>query len=294
MQAKVIKITLLIVCLAALAAGVRLLPALEAMRDGAGGNRNHVEGRTGNGTGAPAENRAQIPGGAVPVPEAVPAQGVPVLMYHSIGTERHNDAVISPELFTRQMAYLHSHDYHPVSLDQLYAYVTRDEALPVRPLVLTFDDGYRDTYDIALPILKKYGFKSVMFLPGHQVGSRFSTAELQDMKQAGMEICAHGFSHRPLNKMSRTGQQEEIARVKNILDQKLHQDTRFFCYPDGKYNRTTLSLLREDGYRMAFTMTPGWVHYGDNPYALHRIWIGNSIDEKAFADRLTNDHYLSR
>ncbi|OAT81065.1 polysaccharide deacetylase family protein [Desulfotomaculum copahuensis] len=294
MRAKITKIILLIVCLAALAAGVRLLPALEATRDGAGGNKSHLAGRTGNEAGSAAENQARLTSDAVPVPEAVPAQGVPVLMYHSVGRERNNDAVISPELFTRQMAYLHSHGYHPVSLDQLYAYVTRDEALPVRPVALTFDDGYRDTYDTVLPILRKYGFKSTLFLPGHQVDSRFSTAELQAMEQAGMEVCAHGFSHRPLNTMTRAGQQDEITRVKNILDQKLHQDTRYFCYPDGRYNRTTLSLLREDGYRMAFTMSPGWVHYGDNPYTLRRIWIGNSIDEKGFAGRLTNEHYLSR
>lgn len=280
MRPRIAGISLLLICLAGLAAGFYLLPALKT-ETGATGSKNHMAGRPGNHGGAAKTGRDTPP--ADRVPEEVPADGVPVLMYHSIGRERNNDAVIAPDLFARQMAFLYEHDYHPISLDQLYAYVTADRPLPVRPVVLTFDDGYRDTYDTALPLLKKYGFKSTLFLPGHQVGSRFSLAELRAMKQAGMDIYAHGFSHRPLSSLNPAAQQEEIIRVKRTLDQSLHQDTRYFCYPDGRYTPITLSLLKEDGYRMAFTMVPGRVYYGDNPFTLRRIWMGNSIDMAAFA-----------
>lgn len=223
--------------------------------------------------------------------EAVYPPGVPVLMYHKIGDEPNNDAVISREKFLEQMNYLHRNGYHPISLEELYAYLTRGQKLPPRPVVITFDDGYRDTYEVALPVLKQYGFKSVLFIPGMQVGKRLSREELLEMRAAGMEIAAHGFYHRPLGALSPREQEEEIKKSKEILDQTLGQDTRFFCYPNGSYNRETLRILREAGFVMAFTMEPGWAKPGDDLLTLKRIWMGNRINPAHLQERLTREDY---
>lgn len=223
--------------------------------------------------------------------EPVYPPGVPVLMYHKIGDEPNNDAVISREKFLEQMAYLYQNRYHPISLEELYAYLTRGEKLPPRSVVITFDDGYRDTYEVALPVLKQYGFKSVLFIPGMQVGKRLSREELLEMKAAGMEIAAHGFYHRSLGVLSPREQEEEIRKSKEILDQTLGQDTRFFCYPNGSYNQETLRILRETGFVMAFTMEPGWAKPGDNLLALKRIWMGNRIDLTRLQQRLAREDY---
>lgn len=223
--------------------------------------------------------------------ETVYPPGVPVLMYHKIGDEPNNDAVISREKFLEQMDYLHQNRYHPISLEELYAYLTRGEKLPPRPVVITFDDGYRDTYEVALPVLKQYGFKSALFIPGMQVGRRLSREELLEMKAAGMEVAAHGFYHRSLGMLSPREQEEEIRKSKEILDRTLGQDTRFFCYPNGSYNRETLRILREAGFVMAFTMEPGWAKPGDNLLALKRIWMGNRISPAHLQERLTREDY---
>lgn len=222
--------------------------------------------------------------------KAVPS-GVPVLMYHSVGDEPDNEAVISPKLFAEHMRFLHQEGYQPISLEELYGYLTEKKPLPLKPVVLTFDDGYRDTYETVLPVLKKYGFKSTMFIPVAEIGRNLTLKELQEMKAAGMEIASHSLTHRDLSAMSPAQQAEEIARSKQELDRLLAQDTRFFCYPYGTYNAATLKILRENGFKLSVTINPGWVKPGDDPLILTRVWMGNSVDLAHFAERVSRANY---
>jgi len=217
--------------------------------------------------------------------------GVPVLMYHSIDEEQNNDAVISKARFSEQMKYLHEHDYHPVSLDDLHDYLTLHKELPLKPVVITFDDGYRDTYEIAMPVLKQYGFRSVLFFAVGKDGGRLSWEELREMKASGMEIASHSYNHRSMGGLSRAEQAEEIQSSKKTLDQHLKQNTRWFCYPNSSYGPETLELLKANGFTTAVTTEPGWVKPGDDPLTLRRIWMGNSVDLKHFEERLTKEKY---
>lgn len=223
---------------------------------------------------------------------AVPI-GVPILMYHKIGSEVKNDAVISPARFTEQMAYLHQNGYNPVTLDELYGYLTEKKPLPLKPVVLTFDDGYRDTYEIAMPLLKKYGFRSMMFIPAGDVGKNISWAELREMKAAGMAIGSHSFSHRDLDQLSRQEQGAEIKKAKDLFDRELNQNTVWFCYPNGSFDETTKKLLTEQGITIAVTINPGWVKAGDDVLTLKRVWVGNGVTLENFAERLTRPDYRS-
>ncbi|MDR3561209.1 MAG: polysaccharide deacetylase family protein [Negativicutes bacterium] len=220
-----------------------------------------------------------------------PPAGIPVLMYHSIGEEKNNEAVIAKERFAEQMAFLAKQNFQPISLDELYAYLSGTGQLPAKPVVLTFDDGYRDTYEVALPILKQYGFKSVLFIPGTFAGERLSWQELKEMKAAGMEVQSHSLTHRDLGPMSPAEQAAEITKSKEMLDKFLDQDTRYFCYPNGSYNADTLRLLKEKGFRLAVTIEPGWVKLHDEPLTLKRVWMGNGVDLAHFEERLTRSDY---
>lgn len=217
--------------------------------------------------------------------------GVPVLMYHSIGDEPNNDAVISKERFAEQMAFLHSKQYNPLTLDELYSYITAKKPLPPKPVVITFDDGYRDTYDVALPILKKYGFRSTMFIPAGDVGKYLTWQQLREMKAAGMDIGSHSYTHRELDGLSREVQAAEITKAKELLDRELNQDTRWFCYPYGTFNQTTKELLKANGITIAVTIKPGWTKAGDDPLTLQRVWLGNGVTLKHFEERLTSENY---
>lgn len=217
--------------------------------------------------------------------------GVPVLMYHSIGEEMGNDAVISPTLFAEQMAYLHSQGYNPVTMDQLYDYLTSQKGLPSKPVLITFDDGYRDTYEIALPILKRYEFKSTLFVLTSDSERRLTWQELQEMKASGMEIASHSYAHRNLAGMTVAAQADEITRSKELLDRNLKQDTRYFCYPNSSFSTETKRILQEKGFKLAVTIDPGWVKVGDDRFALRRVWIGNGVDINRFKERLTRADY---
>lgn len=220
----------------------------------------------------------------------VPAS-IPILMYHSIGEEKNNDAVISQALFAEQMAFLSREKFNPVTMDELYAYLTDKKPLPPKPVVLTFDDGYRDTYEAALPVLKRYGFKSTMFIPAGSIGQQLTLAELKEMKAAGMEIMSHSFTHRELGAMTPKEQADEIIKSKQTLDSLLGQDTRYFCYPNGSYNAETLRLLKENGFKLAVTINPGWVKPGDDLLTLTRVWIGNDVNLRYFEERVTRSNY---
>jgi peptidoglycan/xylan/chitin deacetylase (PgdA/CDA1 family) len=223
-------------------------------------------------------------------PQTLPA-GVPVLMYHSVGAEKNNDAVISRERFSEQMAFLHREQYNPITLDELYAYLAEKRPLPSKPIVLTFDDGYRDTYEIVYPILKQYGFRSTLFMIVSEIDQRLTLQELREMKAAGMEIASHSYTHRDLGSLTPQEQADEIAKSKEILDRLLNQNTRHFCFPNGSYNQETLRLLREKGFKTGVTIDPGWVKPGDPVLTLNRVWIGNSVDLAHFEERITRANY---
>ncbi|MCX7781672.1 MAG: polysaccharide deacetylase family protein [Negativicutes bacterium] len=223
-------------------------------------------------------------------PTAVPA-GVPVLMYHSVGPERNNDAVISKERFAEHMAFLRQENFQPISLDELHAYLTEKKPLPLKPVVLTFDDGYPDTYEVVYPLLKQYGFKSTLFMITDQIGKRLTPEQLKEMKAGGMEIAPHTHTHRELTGLSPREQAEEIMKSKEILDRILGQDSRHFCYPNGSYNAETLRLLKEAGFKTAVTINPGWTKPGDNVLALNRVWMGNGVDLKHLRERLSRPDY---
>lgn len=217
--------------------------------------------------------------------------GVPVLMYHKIGSEAGNDAVISEGRFKEHMAYLHKNGYNPISLDELYGYLAGTQGLPPKPVVITFDDGYHDTYTIAYPVLKQYGFKSTLFFIAGWAGKELTWDQLREMKAGGMAIESHTVTHRSLGELSSAVQSEEMAKSKAILDKELNQNTRFFCYPNSSYNADSVKLLPEKGYVLAVTTEPGWAKSADNIFVLKRIWVGNQVDTKILEERLTKENY---
>lgn len=248
-------------------------------------------GPAGPGGKAPVAPEEKKPASARQAPAGPPPAGVPVLMYHQIGDERNNDAVISLERFAEHMEYLHRNGFSTLSLEELEAFLSGRAELPPKPVVITFDDGYRDTYEVALPILKRYNFKSTLFIPTGDKDRRISWAELREMKAAGMAVASHSNTHRELAAMTAAAKTEEIARSKELLDRNLGQDTGYFCYPNGSYDEETIALLRKHGYRLAVTIEPGWVKRGDNPFALKRVWVGNQVDLRHFEYRVTREDY---
>jgi peptidoglycan/xylan/chitin deacetylase (PgdA/CDA1 family) len=227
---------------------------------------------------------------------AVPKKGIPVLMYHMIGDVKDNDAVLLESHLREQMQFLKDNDFHPISLDQLYDYMVHNKPVPVRPVVLTFDDGYPDTYSVVMPIMKEYGFKCTVFIPAYDADNavRLNWKQIKEMKESGIDIASHGYHHNRLNEMNGNTLAEEIKKSQEELKQQLGITNEFFCYPYGGDNPAAEAALKKAGIKLAFTMNGGWAKYGDNPYAVKRIWIGNAVDIANFKQRVTTEQYAQR
>lgn len=229
------------------------------------------------------------------VQKEVPPKGIPVLMYHMIGEIPDNPAVLSEQHFRQQLELLKKEGFHPISLTELYDYMKNNAAVPTKPVVLTFDDGYPDTYSIVMPLMKEYGFKATVFIPADEVGKRLTWDQIREMKANGLDIYSHSYHHRPLTDWGNAKQQyEEIEKGQSALKKELHLDNDMYCYPYGVYDDDSFKALQQAGIKIAVTMDPGWAHYGDNTLAVQRIWIGNPVDIDNFRQRITTEHYDQR
>ena len=158
--------------------------------------------------------KTEPPNPTAPVKEVkmVHPTGIPVLMYHKIGDDKDNDAVIREDLFREQMKFLKDNGYNPLTMDQLYDYGVNGAAVPEKPVVLTFDDGYADTYSIVYPIMKEYGFAATVFINPGDVGTRLTWDQIREMHKNGITISNHGFQHIEMGQLSEAKQIENITK----------------------------------------------------------------------------------
>lgn len=215
-----------------------------------------------------------------PVVEKITEKGVPVLMYHSISTNPSNTLCVSEKDFSEQMGWLKSQGFHSITVEQLYNALSKGSPLPEKPVLITFDDGYRDNYLAAWPTLKQNGFVGTFFIITNAIiPSRIDWHELKDLVKNGNSIGSHTVDHLDLRTLNDSQQEREIGDSKKILEDGLGIKIISFCYPAGKYNKVSLSILSKYDYKLAFTTDPGRVHNGDDPLELKRVRIsgGNSL-----------------
>jgi peptidoglycan/xylan/chitin deacetylase (PgdA/CDA1 family) len=188
---------------------------------------------------------------------------VPVLMYHHVGyvtdanNALENDLTVSPTDFEAQVVYFKNLGYQSVTLAEVYDNLTNGKPLPKKPIVFTFDDGYKDVFVNAIPILQKYGFTGTFAIATELLG-RPTYAVWDDVIAAhnqGMEIVSHTENHLDLTSpvYSEADLHREIFDSKQKLEQELGVSVDFFVYPYGKYNQHVEDLLTQAGYKMAFT-----------------------------------------
>lgn len=221
-------------------------------------------------------------------------EGVSVLMYHMIGSEKGNDAIMSADNLRWQLEYLRDNGYHPITMQELCDYVTKQAPLPSKPVCLTFDDGYEDNYTIVYPMMKEFGFPWTVFVITGDVGrpNRMTWEQLNEMADSRtVTIASHTVTHPRLHNLPPEEVRREIAGAQQALKEHLGIDNPWIAYPYGDYDETVDGIAREAGIRLAVTTDAGRVHAGSYPYELRRVWIGNQVDEAHFRDRLTRDDY---
>jgi peptidoglycan/xylan/chitin deacetylase (PgdA/CDA1 family) len=146
-------------------------------------------------------------------------------------------------------------------MQQVYDYMESDLGLPSKPIILTFDDGYKDVFTYAVPVLKNYNYIGSFAIATNLLG-RPSYAVWDDIIAAsasGMEIVSHTENHLDLSNpvYSDADLHREIFDSKQLLEEKLGYNIDFFVYPYGRYNQKVLQMTQEAGYKMALTTIYG-------------------------------------
>lgn len=226
------------------------------------------------------------------------ATEVPVLMYHYIEPELNdhqtdNKSIISLEDFKQNMKYLHDEGYHTITLDQLEQYVNGKLSLPMKSIVITFDDGYQNNYTLAYPVLQKYNFHASLFVIGSKIqdqpsesrpaiDSFISKPEMQAATDV-FEFNSHTYNLHHKGFM-RCGNSVPVGLDTRLLDEDIQQmkqtgiDTPYLAYPFGYTSTQMIYKLQQHGYRMAFTVKPGFVHPGDDLMKLPRLTVTTGTD----------------
>jgi peptidoglycan/xylan/chitin deacetylase (PgdA/CDA1 family) len=235
-----------------------------------------------------------------------PGGGIlPIVMYHSIALDAapmFKQFAVAPALFADHMAYLDDHGYTPLTVTQ---YIQLRQmpysAWPLRPIVLTFDDGYADFYERAFPVLLRHRFVATLYITTGYVGEtsrwlrrsgearrRMLTWEqLHELHRCNIECGAHSHTHPQLDVLPRRLAQQEILRSKRLLDDHLNTQTLTFAYPFGYYTADVQEDVRKAGFTSACAVKRRFCTSTTDPYALERLIVRGDLRVSGLAAMLT-------
>jgi peptidoglycan/xylan/chitin deacetylase (PgdA/CDA1 family) len=215
---------------------------------------------------------------------------VPVLLYHSVSdaeAARNDPWSIRVADFRADMEAVVASGRTPLTCTRLGQALKGEAEIPPRSVLVTFDDGFADFADVALPILTSMGIAATLFVTTAWVGESgmLSPAALRDVRAAGdVEVGAHSETHPHLDIVGRPRARQEIEGSKRFLEDRLQTRIQSFAYPHGSHNRTTRAITVEAGYTSAMAVKNAISHAEDDPYAMARFTVhGGSTRERVAA-----------
>ena len=168
------------------------------------------------------------------------------------------------------MDWLDQHGYQAVTLEQVEDAWYDGGTLPAKPVVLSFDDGYRPQFTYALPELRRHGWAGVLNLKAE--GSDLYESNVRAMIDAGWELAAHTIDHSDLTTLDAAALKRETAGARQILRREYGVPVKDFCYPAGRFDATVIAAVEAAGYATATTEIPGDASR-EAPYELARFEI---------------------
>lgn len=224
-----------------------------------------------------------------------------VMLYHRVipgtaGDGERADALPADE-FRKQLLLLERWGYTPITFNDYRLIGEGELTSPRKPIILTFDRGYRETYDVAVPILREFGMKAVIFVPGDPAaagnvpdgGSQpgqtglMADRHVLELHQNGFEIGSHSLTHRRLTLLPREQAWDEIARARMKLEIMLNARVHTFAYPYGLLNKAVKEMVAAAGYRYACSAWSGPTNLVTDPYEIRRIRVSPSAGTAEFA-----------
>ncbi len=224
-------------------------------------------------------------------------QTVPVLCYHKFSLQKKDAMTVTQKDFEAQLKLLHDQGYHVITLDQLHDFMEFKAQIPEKSVVITIDDGWQSTYDIAYPLLKRYGYPATLFVYTNLITGSSATLSwdlIREMYANGMDMQCHTKTHRSL--AWKNGQesfedyfeaiQTELTESARVLKSHLNKDVKYLAYPYGDTSHLVIQLTKKLGYQAAFTVKRGTNPFFVNPYRIDRSMIYGNFSLEAFQKNL--------
>jgi peptidoglycan/xylan/chitin deacetylase (PgdA/CDA1 family) len=230
-------------------------------------------------------------------------RSIPILCYHqlSAGLTAKNRMQVTATKFEEQMSYLANNGYQVLPLSKMQDFLDGKSPIPGKAVILTFDDGFRSVYDIAFPILKKYGFTATLFVYTDLIGgsAALSWQQINELETSGtISIENHTKTHTDLSfnpdKETLASHSKRIATEIDVaattIKNKVGRKPTYLAYPFGNSSDYTLEYLSQTNYGLALTVKRGPNSAFADPYLLQRTMIYNDHTLDQFAKIIVGFH----
>jgi peptidoglycan/xylan/chitin deacetylase (PgdA/CDA1 family) len=231
-----------------------------------------------------------------------PDYQIPVLMYHRV-VEARNDAgkhniYVYRKNLIRQFEYLKKQGYQTITFKDL-----QDPGDDSKKIILTFDDGYVDNYNLLFPLLQKYQFTAVIFLVTQQTRNEWGIAEgepainlmtaaqMKEMHEYGVEFGGHTRTHVDMTKLTHEKLRDEIAGCKQDVENILNSEVISFSYPFGAFNEQVKKVVKESGFRYGIATKTGPDKLFDDLFQIKRIEVSYRTSLSRFKTKVSGNYF---
>jgi peptidoglycan/xylan/chitin deacetylase (PgdA/CDA1 family) len=179
--------------------------------------------------------------------------------------------------FKDEMAWLHTHGYQAVTLDRVMKAWFHGGRLPIKPIVITFDNGYLEQVRFAPRVMARYGWPGVL---NEITENHLHPKQIWSVIHLGWEVDSHSLTHPNLTTATAAGLRAQVVQSRAYLRKTFHIPVNSFCYPSSRYDAAVIAAVKAAGYSNALTENAGYASSGD-PYLLDRFEIESGVAELA-------------
>jgi peptidoglycan/xylan/chitin deacetylase (PgdA/CDA1 family) len=226
---------------------------------------------------------------------------IPILLYHSLSDEAtasYRPWAVRPRAFVEQMEFLAAAGYTTLTVSGLVAALDgQPSALPEKPLVLTFDDGFADLHSVALPILDRLGLRATAYLVSDGIGGTsgwldadgegerplLAWTQVRELHAHGIEIGSHSRTHRQLDILGSAEATDEIRGSQAVIEDALGAAVTSFAYPHGYHSSAVKRVVRAAGFTSACGVKHALSHARDDRWGLGRVIVYSDTSLEQFA-----------